>query len=39
LESTLDVWEWKIWVFLVVNPNLKSFSKCMFFVWDGNHRL
>jgi hypothetical protein len=25
--------------FLLVNPDLKSFSKCMFFVWDGNYRL
>jgi len=25
--------------FLFANPNLKFFSKRMFFVWDGNHKL
>ncbi len=25
--------------FLLANLDFKLFSKCMFFVWDGNHRL
>ncbi len=25
--------------FLLANLDLKLFSRCMFFVWDGNHRL
>jgi hypothetical protein len=45
-EQHMCSWNWhwmfendKFEFFLLVNLDLKSLSKCMFFVWDGNNRL
>jgi len=32
-------WEENKRIFFMENPHLHRFSRCMFFVWDGNHRL
>ncbi len=32
-------WEENKRIFFMENPHLHRFLRCMFFVWDGNHRL
>ncbi len=45
-DQHMSYWNWhwmskneRFETTLLVNHDLKSFSECMFFVWNGNHRL